>query len=99
MKAYLQSIVKTMDLGDPKTSKVSEIKETTTPNDVKLFGINCTGPAIGVEMFYSATAFSPKKGTYFAILDTETAAEAKAHEKVMSEILNSIKPISGANAE
>jgi hypothetical protein len=99
MKAYLQRIVRTLDLGDPKDSKVGEINETTMATDVKLFGINATNTTIGVDMIYSAAAFAPKKGAYFALLGVETVAGHKAHENMMGEILNSITPIAGGNAD
>jgi hypothetical protein len=69
------------------------------PNDVKLIGVTYIGPMIGVDMFYSATAFSLKKGTYFGIPIIQTPEVAKAHEKVVSEILNSIAAISDGNSE
>lgn len=93
-KTYLKGIINTIMLGDAKDARISEIKETTTPSGVKLFAITCTGPAAGIEMFYSATAFSPKKETWFAVVTLETAADAKSAEKVMSEILNSLTPAS-----
>jgi hypothetical protein len=98
-KVFLQQIVKTVDLGDAKTAKVSEIKETTTAKGVKLFAITSTNTTSGVEMVYSDTAFAPKKGIYFGLLNIDTAADAKAHEKQITEILNSITPISGDGAE
>lgn len=97
-KTYLKEIIKTINLGDAKDAKVSESKETTTPTGMKMFEITCTGPAAGIEMFYLAVGFSPKKESWFALLDIETAADAKTYEKKMGEILNSITPTSGGNA-
>ena len=99
MKAFLQDIVKSLNLGDAKTAKVSEIKETTTPKGMKLFAITSTNTTLGVEMVYSDTAFAPRIGTYFGLLNIDRGAEAKAHEKQITEILNSITPISGEGAE
>ena len=99
MKAFLQRIVRSLDMGDAKTAKVSEIKETTTPKGIKLFAITSTNTAVGVEMIYSDTAFAPRKGMYFGLLNAELAEKAKAHEKQTTEILNSITPISGEGEE
>jgi hypothetical protein len=99
VKVFLQQIVKTLDLGDAKTAKVSEIKETTTPKGVKLLAITSTNTAIGVEMIYSDTAFAPKKGIYFGLLNIDAAVDAKAHEKQITEVLNSITPISSEDAD
>jgi hypothetical protein len=99
MKAFLLQIVKTLDLGDAKTAKVSEIKETTTPKGVKLFAISSANTTSGVEMIYSETAFVPRKGMYFGLLNIETAAEAKGHEQQITEIINSITPISDDGAK
>ena len=99
MKAFLQHIVKSLDLGDAKTAKVSEIKETTTPKGMKLFAITSTNTTSGVEMICSDTAFAPRKGGYFGLLNVETAAEGRAHEKQITDILNSITPVSGEGAE
>jgi hypothetical protein len=99
VKVFLPQIVKTLDLGDAKTAKVSEIKETTTPKGVKLFAISSANTASGVEMIYLETAFVPRKGMYFGLLNMETAAEAKAHEQQITEIINSITPVSDDGAK
>jgi hypothetical protein len=91
--------VKSLDLGDAKTAKVSEIKEATTPKGVKLFAITSTNTTSGVEMIYSDTEITPSKGMYFGLLNIETATKAKAHEKQITEIVNSITPISGDSAK
>jgi hypothetical protein len=96
---FLQRIVKSLDLGDAKTAKVSEIKETTTPKGVKLRAITSANTAMGVEMIYSDTAFAPKKGVYFGLLNVGFAADLKAQEKEITEVLNSITPVSGEDAE
>ena len=93
-KTYLNATIKAIYHGDFKEAKLGESKETTTPTGVKMFGITATGPAEGIEMFYMAVAFSPKKETWFVLLDIEPAADAKAR-KVTGEILNSITPASG----
>lgn len=93
-RIYLNEIIKTIYRGDVKDAKMGESKDTTTPTGVKMFGITANGPAEGIEMFYMAVAFSPKKETWFVLLDIEPAADAKAR-KVTGEILNSITPASG----
>jgi len=97
IKAYLRKIVQGI-FGDP-TSKIEELKERTTSNDVRLFAITCRGPIMGQEMFYSVTAFSPEEGTWFGIPIVHSAEVIKAHEKVMNEIWNSIKFVSDANED
>ena len=98
MKAYFLSIVQEI-FGDPEPLKVSEIKERTTPNGVTLFAITRTGPLIGVEMSYSTTAFSPKKGIWLGAPIVDTPEVTKAHEKAMNDIWNSIKFVSDEDAE
>jgi hypothetical protein len=94
-KTYLNVMIKAAYHGDAKDAKVSESKERTTPTGVKMFGIIYTGPAEGIEMSYMAVAFSPKRETWFALLDIEPAAAAKTHERT-GVILNSITPTSVA---
>jgi hypothetical protein len=91
-KTYLTEIIKTIYRGDTKDAKMGESKETTTPTGVTMFGITATGPTEGIEMFYMAVAFSPKQGTWFALLDIESAADSKTSLKVTGEVLNSITP-------
>jgi hypothetical protein len=66
-----------------------EIKETTTLNDVKLIGISDIEPAIGVKMFYSATAFSLKKCSYFGIpiIEKPGGGQGKRKERFRTRLL------------
>jgi hypothetical protein len=107
MKAYLQGITKPSNTAitspdrirreiDIKTFDVSEIKETTTPNHLKLFRITWSSRFREILMFHSTTAFSPEKGSWFAVDYSEWEQEVNPVENwgVVSKILESIRPIS-----
>jgi len=96
LKSYLSTLAKTMgDGAEINDLKVGEIKQMTTPNGVKLSGLNANGPSSGVEVVISLAAFAPKNETYFIIMAAAVADVDKAHDQTMGEIINSITPISG----
>jgi hypothetical protein len=99
LKTYLPKLAQTMAEGAKlKDLKVGDLKEMTTPNKVKLMGLNANGQTDGVDMVISLAGFATK-GNYFVLMAAESVEVDKAHDKDMGAIINSISPIMGGNKD
>jgi hypothetical protein len=99
LKDYLPTLAKEVAGAKIENLDVGAIQEMTTPKNVKLFGVNATGRAAGVDMVISVASFAPQPGTYFVLTSAAVAQVDKAHEKEMNEIVRSITPVVAKPAE
>lgn len=92
LKAFLPELAKSMGKG-MKEFEADEIKDLTSQTGMKVMVLAAKGKIEDQNMIITLAAFAPVKSKYFVIMSIAEKSVDEAHDKVMGQIVNSIKAI------